>query len=66
LIGDEITPDMTIREAMELYPATRAVFGRHRLDLCCGGSHEIAVAALARGLDPDGLLAEVKAAARQS
>lgn len=58
-----ISPDMTIRDAMARYPATRPVFSRHRLDLCCGGIHTIAVAALARGLDPDRLMAEVRAAA---
>ena len=58
-----ITPDMSIREAMEQFPATRPIFMRHRLDSCCGGSHTIAAAALARGLDPDQVLAEVRAAA---
>jgi iron-sulfur cluster repair protein YtfE (RIC family) len=54
---------MTIREAIDRYPGTRAVFMRHRLDACCGGMHSIAVAALARGLDPDRLMAEVRTAA---
>ena len=58
-----ISPEMTIREAMARYPGTRAVFTRHRLDLCCGGMHSIAVAALAKGLDPDRLMEEVRTAA---
>lgn len=58
-----ISPEMTIREAIDRYPGTRAVFMRHRLDACCGGMHSIAVAALARGLDPDRLLDEVRTAA---
>jgi regulator of cell morphogenesis and NO signaling len=59
----KITSDMEIRDVMARYPGTRAVFARHRLDACCGGAHAIAVAALARGLDPDQILAEVRAAA---
>jgi iron-sulfur cluster repair protein YtfE (RIC family) len=59
----DIAPEMTIKEAMELYPATRAIFMRHRLDTCCGGVHSIVTAALAKGLDPDSLLAELRAAA---
>ena len=58
-----LSPEMTIRDAMERFPGTRAVFSRHRLDLCCGGAHTIVVAALARGLDPDTLMAEVRQAA---
>jgi regulator of cell morphogenesis and NO signaling len=58
-----ISPDTTIRDAMTRYPATRGVFAKHRLDLCCGGAHAIAVAALAVGLDPDKLMAEVLRAA---
>ncbi len=53
---------MTIRETMDRYPATRAIFARHRLDVCCGGAHAIAVAALATGLDPDALLDELNGA----
>jgi len=58
-----ITPEMTVREAMELFPATRTILMRHRLNACCGGTHSIATAALARGLDPDELLGELRAAA---
>jgi iron-sulfur cluster repair protein YtfE (RIC family) len=61
--GGDITPDMAIRDAMLKHPATRAIFLRHKLDTCCGGAHSIATAALARGLDPDLFLAEVRAAA---
>lgn len=61
--NSDITPDMPIREAMQRHPATRPIFLRHRLDSCCGGIHTIVTAALARGLDPDRLLAEVRAAA---
>ncbi len=61
----DIRPEMPIREAIERHPATRAVFLRHRLESCCGGIHSIATAALARGLDPDRLLDEVRAAAKK-
>jgi regulator of cell morphogenesis and NO signaling len=60
-----ISPEMTIRDAMERFPGTRAVFFKHRLDTCCGGAHAIAVAALAKGLDPDLLLKEVREAAEK-
>ena len=61
----EIDPNMTIRDAIARFPATRVVFTRHRLDACCGGAHSIAAAALAKGLDPDKLLAEVREAAKE-
>ena len=60
---DEIRPDMEIRQVMTHFPKTRAIFVRHGLDACCGGMHSIAVAALARGLDPDSVMAEIRAAA---
>jgi iron-sulfur cluster repair protein YtfE (RIC family) len=59
----EIRPDMRIRDVIALFPSTRAIFERHRLESCCGGVHSIAAAALARGLDPDSVLAEIRHAA---
>ncbi len=59
----DITPETPIREAIRSHPATRPIFMRHRLESCCGGIHSIAAAALARGLDPDRLLEELRAAA---
>lgn len=59
-----IEPDSPIREVIAAYPSTRAVFSRHKLDACCGGIHTVAVAALARGLDPDRVLEEIRAACR--
>ena len=54
---------MRIRDVIEAFPSTRIVFVRHGLEACCGGSHTIAAAALARGLDPDAVLSEVREAA---
>lgn len=61
---DDIRSDMEIRDVIARFPATQPIFARHRLDSCCGGVHSIAVAALARGLDPDRIMAELRAAAR--
>jgi iron-sulfur cluster repair protein YtfE (RIC family) len=58
-----ITSGMTVRDAIAAYPATRPIFARHRLESCCGGAHSIAAVALARGVDPDRLLGELRAAA---
>ena len=62
--GEDIFGETAIRDAIERHPATREIFLRHRLETCCGGIHSIATAALARGLDPDVFLAELRLAAR--
>lgn len=61
-----VSLDQTVSRVIELFPATRAVFARHGLDTCCGGIHPIGMAARARGVDPDRLLAELNAAAKGS
>lgn len=58
-----IRSDQTVKEVLELHPATREVFVRHGLDLCCGGVHPIAMAAEAHGLDAGKLLTELNEAA---
>ena len=54
--------ELTVRETLERWPATRAVLVSRGLDLCCGGVHPVAMAARAHGVDPDALLAELRAA----
>lgn len=58
-----IAPTATLATIAEQHPATREVFGRHGLDLCCGGSRTLAFAARAHGIDLDLLLAELQARA---
>lgn len=52
----------TLAAIAEQYPATREVFARHGLDLCCGGAKTLAFAASAHGLDLDVLLRELHGA----
>lgn len=59
-----VSPDSTLSEIAARVPETAAVFARHGLDLCCGGSKTLAVAAKAHRLDLDALLAELQAVAR--
>ncbi len=58
-----ITPHQTVGEVVERVPATGAVFARHGIDLCCGGTKTIEFAARAHGVELPSLLAELRAAA---
>jgi hypothetical protein len=58
-----ISPTATVATIAEQHPATREVFGRHGLDLCCGGSKTLEFAAQAHGVGLDLLLEELQAAA---
>ena len=58
------SPELTVRETIERWPATRAVLASRGLDLCCGGVHPVAMAARAHGLDLAILLSELRVAAR--
>ncbi len=60
-----IAMKQTVKDVLERHPATRKVFARYGLDLCCGGVHDIATSALAAGLKPEDLLAELNAAAKE-
>lgn len=55
-----ILPSDTVAAIAELHPKAREVFGRHGLDLCCGGSKTLAFAAEAHGIDLDLLLEELQ------
>ncbi|HEY7682458.1 MAG TPA: DUF542 domain-containing protein [Gemmatimonadales bacterium] len=58
-----ISPTATLADVATQHPATREVFGRHGLDLCCGGAKTLAFAAQAHGVNLDRLLEELQAAA---
>ena len=54
--------DLTVSETIERWPATRAILAARGLVLCCGGVHPVATAARAHGVNPEILLAELRAA----
>ena len=60
---DNITKDMVVREVAERWPQTVSVFGKHKVDFCCGGAHSIEQTARARGCrDIDALVADLNRA----
>jgi regulator of cell morphogenesis and NO signaling len=60
--------DLSVDRRLGELAITRAgasrVFQRHRLDFCCGGHRALAAACADKGLDPDAVLAEIAAEAR--
>lgn len=58
-----IDPQATIDSVVRRYPATLAVFNARGLDVCCGGTLPVAVAAAHHGLDLAELLQALEAAA---
>ena len=42
-------------------PGSTAIFRRHKLDFCCGGSESLETAARNKGLDPASIEAELGA-----
>lgn len=56
------TPDMTVREILERWPAAAEVLARRGLDLCCGGVHPLEMAARAHGVKLEDVMAELLAA----
>jgi regulator of cell morphogenesis and NO signaling len=60
-----ITKDMIVREVAARYPQAVNVFGKHRVDFCCGGAHSIEQTARARGCtDIDALITDLNTAIR--
>jgi regulator of cell morphogenesis and NO signaling len=59
---DAPTAEMTVNEIVARFPATVTVFNELGVDTCCGGGVPLQLAAERDGLDPDALLAAVKAA----
>jgi regulator of cell morphogenesis and NO signaling len=57
----QLHPEMTVATIAGLWPRTAAVFAGHGLDLCCGGSKTLRLAAQAHGLPLEGLMEELRA-----
>lgn len=58
-----ITAEATVGLVYERFPSTAPVFARYGMDLCCGGTKALAVAAQAHGVALSSLLAELQEAA---
>ena len=63
--NDAPTADMTVNEIVARFPATVAAFNQFGVDTCCGGGVPLQLAAERDGLDPEALLAAVRAASAQ-
>jgi len=60
-----ITKDMIVRDVTNRWPQTINVFGKHKVDFCCGGAHSIEQTARAKGCqDIDALVADLNQAIR--
>ncbi len=62
----KITGDMVINEVIQRYPWTLPVFHSLEVDSCCGGARTIEAMAKEHGLNLEGVLAELEAAAEAS
>jgi iron-sulfur cluster repair protein YtfE (RIC family) len=64
MVNNELpTLELSVLDTLERWPATREVLVGRGLDLCCGGVHPVGMAAAAHGVNPEALLAELRAAA---
>lgn len=52
--------DLQLNEVVRLWPESVAVFGRHGMDTCCGGSLAVREAASRHGLQLETLLQELE------
>lgn len=59
-IPANITEDWTVNEVVGVYPKTLPVFGRYRIDSCCGGLKTLAEVASIHHLPLDQLLADLQ------
>ena len=57
-----IDPNRSVAAVVLEHPQTAAVFERHHIAYCCGGSTSVADASFLRGLDLDELLGELESA----
>ena len=55
-MADIITKEMIVNDIIKRYPKTLAVFGKFKIDSCCGGGTSIEVAGKRDGADVDAML----------
>ena len=60
---ETITGTMIINDVIKKYPQTIKVFNDHKVDSCCGGGAPIETTAKRDGVDVEGLLKALNAAA---
>ncbi|HSL92756.1 MAG TPA: DUF542 domain-containing protein [Candidatus Limnocylindrales bacterium] len=58
-----ITGSMVINDVIRKYPQTIKIFNDYRVDSCCGGGASIETTAKRDGVDVEGLLKALNAAA---
>lgn len=62
----QITANSTVADIATQDPGAIRVFQHHQIDFCCGGRIPLAQACEQRGLDPEAVLAELRAARTSS
>lgn len=62
MVNELPTLDMTVRRILDRWPEIEPLLAQRGLDLCCGGVHPLRMAAQARGLNPDAVIAEIRMA----
>lgn len=56
---EQIPDEMTVNEAVQLWPGLFDLFNDYGMDTCCGGESPIRDSATREGLDPDEVVAAV-------
>lgn len=58
-MADVITKEMIVNDVIKKYPKTLAVFGKFKIDSCCGGGVSIEASGKRDGADVDAMVAEL-------
>lgn len=61
-MAEIITKNMIVNDIIKKYPKTLAVFGKFKIDSCCGGGTSIEVAGKRDGADVDAMVKELNKA----
>ena len=61
-MADIITKEMIVNDIIKKYPKTLAVFGKFKIDSCCGGGTSIEIAGKRDGADVDAMVKELNKA----
>lgn len=61
-MAETITKEMIVNDVIKKYPKTLAVFGKFKIDSCCGGGTSIEAAGKRDGADVDAMVKELNKA----